>query len=127
MYNKLTIIGYLGRDPEMKYTPEGNAVTSFSVAVSDGYGDKKATMWVRVVVWGKQAEACNRYLRKGSVVAVEGALLFDKATGGPKVWSGKDGGLRASFEMRADRVVFMPKSKDSGFDEYNQDAGDSEF
>lgn len=77
--NKVMIIGNLGSDPEMRYTPTGRPVTSFSVATSRNWvtsegEQQEATEWFRVVAWGNLAEICNRYLRKGSRVYVEGRL-----------------------------------------------------
>ncbi len=77
--NKVMIIGNLGSDPEMRYTPTGRPVTSFSVATSRNWvtsegEQREATEWFRVVAWGNLAEICNRYLRKGSRVYVEGRL-----------------------------------------------------
>ena len=76
-YHTTIIVGNLGRDPEMRYTPSGQAVTSFSVAVNDDYtnnnGERiKRTIWFRISAWGKQAETCNQYLKKGSKVLVLG-------------------------------------------------------
>lgn len=105
MYELLTIVGFLGRDPELKYTPKGIAMTNFSVAVS-GYKDE--TKWFRVTVFGDQAEACNEYLFKGSPVLVSGTLNADPETGGPRVWEGKDGVARSQFEMKANHVKFLP-------------------
>jgi single-strand DNA-binding protein len=119
-YHTVIIAGNLGRDPEMRYTPEGKAVTSFSVAVNDDYtnnnGERiKRTIWVRVSAWGKQAETCNQYLKKGSKVLVEGRLTADPATGGPRVWTGQDGSPRASFEVSAGTVRFLsPRSETEG-------------
>ena len=81
MYQKIIIVGNLGRDPEMRFTPEGNPVTSFSVAASRRYKDKDETTWFRVTVWGKQAETANQYLQKGSKVLVEGRLRRKTALG----------------------------------------------
>ncbi|OQX65445.1 MAG: hypothetical protein B5M51_00685 [Anaerolinea sp. 4484_236] len=96
----------------MRYIPSGQAVTKFSVATNRQYtnnaGERiKETTWFRVNVWGKQAEACNQYLRKGSKVLVEGRMQQDKATGGPRIWTGNDGSPRASFEMTAQTVRFL--------------------
>jgi single-strand DNA-binding protein len=119
-YHKIIIVGHLGKDPEMRYTPSGTSVTSFSVATDRKYTDRegkvvKETCWFRVTVWGKQAEACNEYLTKGSLVVVEGSLKCDPATGGPPVWtSQKTGKEVASFEINASHVSFesggRPKS-----------------
>ena len=104
MYSKLIIIGNLGRDPEMKYTTDGKAVTTFSVAASNR---KDETVWFRVSTWDKQAETCNQYLHKGSKVLVEGALKAD-AQGNPRTYERKDGGgWAASFEVVASSVKFL--------------------
>lgn len=111
-YHTVILAGNLGRDPEMRYTPAGQAVTNFSVAVNDDYtnnnGERvKRTIWVRVSAWGKQAENCNQYLKKGSKVLVEGRLTVDANTGGPRIWTSQDGTARASFEVSAQTVRFM--------------------
>ena len=103
MYQKLIIIGNLGKDPEMRYTPDGKAVTTFSVAASNR---KDETVWFRVSTWEKQAETCNQYLHKGSRVLVEGALKPD-AGGNPRVYERKEGGWAASFEVVASAVKFL--------------------
>jgi single-strand DNA-binding protein len=107
MYQKLILIGNLGRDPEMRYTPDGKAVTSFSVATSRKYNDKEETTWFRISVWGKQAESCNQYLTKGSKVLVEGRLRPDSNTGAPQVFQKKDGSWGSSYEVFADTVRFL--------------------
>lgn len=112
MYQKLIIVGNLGRDPEMRYTPNGAAVTDLSVPVSKKYKDAagqlvEETAWFRVQVWGKQAESCNQYLAKGRRVLVEGTLVVDPKTGGPRVYQKKDGTYGASLEIRADTVRFL--------------------
>jgi single-strand DNA-binding protein len=113
MYQKILVIGNLGRDPEMRYTPEGNPVTSFSVATSRRYSEKEETTWFRVTVWGKQAETCNQYLHKGSKVLVEGRLRPD-ANGNPTTFQRKDGTWGASYEITAETVRFLtPKGEDS--------------
>ncbi len=112
MFHTLIFVGNVGRDPEMRYTPSGQAVTSFSVAPNRQYTNNngetiKETIWFRVSAWGKQAEVCNQYLKKGSKVLVEGRLTPDKETGGPRVWTGQDGSPRASFEVTAGTVRFL--------------------
>lgn len=112
MFHTIIIVGNLGRDPEMRYTPSGQAVTSLSVATNRQYtgsnGEQiKETIWFRVSVWGKMAETCNQYLRKGSKVLIEGRLTPDKATGGPRVWQRQDGTMGASYEVMANTVRFL--------------------
>ena len=111
-YHTVILVGNLGRDPEMRYTPAGQPVTNLNVAVGDDYtnnnGERiKRTIWVRVSVWGKQAESCNQYLKKGSKVLVEGRLTADPATGGPHTFTKQDGTTGASFEVSAQTVRFL--------------------
>ena len=113
MYQHMVIIGYLGRDPEMRYTPSGTPVTNFSMATSRTYKGNdgqqvKETCWFRVSVFGKMAETVTQYLHKGSMVLVEGRLTPDKTSGGPRVWNKQDGTPTASFEVFATNVRFMP-------------------
>ena len=114
MYSKTIIIGNVGKDAEMRFTPSGTAVTSFSVAVNVGYGENKATAWYRVSAWGKTAEACNQYVKKGLRVMVEGELTPDKETGGPRVFTKGDGSSAASFELNAREVKFLSSKSDVG-------------
>lgn len=119
-YHTIILVGNLGRDPEMRYTPSGQAVTNFSVAISDNYtnsnGEKvDRTIWVRVSTWGRLAETCNQYLKKGSKVLVEGRLTVDQATGGPRIWTRQDGSPAASYEVTANTVRFLSsKGEDAG-------------
>jgi single-strand DNA-binding protein len=112
MYQTIIIVGNLGKDPEMRYLPSGQAVTSFSVATNRQYTGQdgqpvKETTWFRVSVWGKQAESCNQYLKKGNKVLVEGRLTADPNTGGPKIWTRQDGTAASSFEVFANTVRFL--------------------
>lgn len=112
MYQSIIIIGYVGRDPEMRYTPSGQAVTSFSVATTNAYTSSngenvKETSWFRVSVWGKLAEICSKYIKKGSLVAIEGRLTPDKSTGSPRIWTKQDGSAGTSFELNARTVKFL--------------------
>jgi single-strand DNA-binding protein len=119
-YHTIILVGNLGRDPEMRYTPSGQAVTNFSVAVNDNFtssnGEKvERTIWVRVSTWGKQAEICNQYLKKGRKVLVEGRLVTDPNTGGPRIWERQDGTKSASFEVSAQTVRFLSqRGEDEG-------------
>ena len=112
MYHTIIIVGNLGRDPEKRYTPSGQAVTNFNVATNRQYTDSngqqvKETIWFRISTWGKQAETCDQYLKKGNKVLVEGRLVPDPATGGPRVWTRQDGTATASFEVSASTVRFL--------------------
>lgn len=109
--NKMTVIGNLGRDPEMRYTPNGRAVTSFTIAANFTYtssdGERQSdTEWFRVVAWNQLAEVCNQYLSKGRRAYVEGRLRSD-------TWTGQDGQTRHTNEIVADRVLFLDRSSDS--------------
>ena len=112
MYQKIVIVGHVGRDPDMRYMADGTAVTNFSVATNRRWANREnepvdETTWFRVSVWGRQAESTNQYVAKGSKVLVEGRLVPDPATGGPRLWTRQDGGAGASFELRADVVRFL--------------------
>ncbi|MDL1912353.1 single-stranded DNA-binding protein [Chloroflexi bacterium CFX6] len=119
MYHTVIIVGNVGKDPEMRYTPSGQAVTSFSLATNRQYtagnGEQiKETCWFRVTAWGKQAEACNQYVKKGMKVLVEGRLVPDKTTGGPRIWTKQDGTVGASFEVTAATVRFLSSRGEGG-------------
>jgi single-strand DNA-binding protein len=103
--SKVILVGNLGSDPEMRFTPDGKAVTSFRMATNRRYttsaGEPKdETDWFRISVWGKQAESCNQFLSKGKQVYVEGRLHA-------RNWEGQDGQMRTSLEVTADRVLFL--------------------
>lgn len=119
MYHTIIIAGNVGKDPEMRYTPSGQAVTSFSVATNRQYttgnGEQvKETIWFRISTWGKTAEVCNQYVKKGSKVLVEGRLTPDKNTGGPRIWTKQDGSAGASFEVTASTVRFLSSRGEGG-------------
>lgn len=111
MYQQIILIGNLGNDPEMRYTPSGVAVTSFSLAVNrswtgqDGQRQDKTT-WFRVSVWNKQAESVTQYLSKGRQVMVVGEV--EEA----RVFTDRDGNARASLEVRALNVRFLGQRGD---------------
>ena len=130
-FHTIILVGNLGRDPEMRYTPSGAAVTSFSVAVNDNYtnnaGEKiDRTLWFRISTWGKLAETCNQYLKKGKKVLVEGRMAVDPATGGPRIWTKQDGTNAASFEVTASTVRFLSsRSEGEAVEPGGEMAGDS--
>jgi single-strand DNA-binding protein len=97
--NKVILVGRLGRDPETRYTGGGQAVANFSVATDESYKDKngerqKRTEWHKIVVWGKQAEIAQQYLKKGSLIFIEGRIQS-------REWQDKEGQKRTSFEIVA--------------------------
>jgi single-strand DNA-binding protein len=111
--NKAMIIGNLGRDPEMRYTPNGQAVTQFTVAVNRNYKDssgewKEETEWFRIVAWGPLAERTAEYLRKGRKVYVEGRLQT-------RTWEGQDGQKHYTTELIANTVTALdPRPREDG-------------
>ncbi|MFC2050772.1 single-stranded DNA-binding protein [Chloroflexota bacterium] len=105
--NRVMLIGNVGTDPEMRFTPSGNPVTSFRVAASRVYttseGERRQeTEWFTVVAWKKQAESCNQFLTKGQRVYVEGSLRT-------RSWEGRDGQKRVTVEVIANRVLFLDR------------------
>jgi len=123
--HKTEIIGNVGRDAEMRYTPSGAAVASFSVAVNEKYtasnGEKVSnTIWYKVNMWGAQAETANQYVKKGMKIYVSGRMQADPATGGPRIWETNDGQARTSFEMTGREMEFLtyPEQQEQ------RDAGD---
>lgn len=105
--NKIMIMGNLGMDPEMRYTPQGDPVTNFSVAVNrytnDSNGERQTeTQWFRVSAWRQLAERCNQYLAKGQRAYIEGRFQS-------RTWQGNDGQTRYSSEIVAERVIFLDR------------------
>ena len=102
--NRVLLIGNLTRDPELRYTPSGTAVANLRLAVNSSFKDqagqrKEETCFVTIVVWSKQAEICNQYLKKGRPVFIEGRLIY-------RSWE-QEGKTRSTMEVRADRVQFL--------------------
>jgi single-strand DNA-binding protein len=117
--NRMIIIGNLGSEPEMRFTPNGRPVTSFSVATNRRYttsdGERREeTEWFTVVTWGRLAEQCNQFLSKGRLVYVEGRLRSHS-------WEGQDGQKRYRNEIVADRVSFLDRQSSAPLPE---DKGD---
>lgn len=106
MYQEITIVGNLGREPEMRFTVKGVAMTSFSVAANRNYNGTTETTWFNVTIFGKQAEACKQYLDKGSLVLVVGRLQPDE-NGNPTIYTRKDGSHGANFDVTARWVQFL--------------------
>ena len=132
MWHTIIIVGNLGRDPEMRFTPNDKAYTRFSVASSRRYTNNEGqsvdeTTWFNITVWGKQAESTNQYLRKGSRVLVEGRLVPDSGTGSPRIWTRQDGTPGASFDVTAQTVRFLTSraETESGYPsgEYSPETG----
>jgi single-strand DNA-binding protein len=120
MFHTIIVVGNLGKEPELRYTPSGAPVVSFPVASNRRYTGQngqtvQGTIWFRVSVWGKQAEACNEHLHKGQRVLVEGHLTPDPATGSPRIWDFQNKPT-ASYEVTAATVRFLSTRTDGEAD-----------
>ncbi len=107
-FNRVVLIGNLTRDPQLRQIPSGTSVAELGLATNERYRNRggelaESTCFVDVVAWGKQAETCEQYLRKGSPILVEGRLQFDQ-------WKTAEGQKRSKLRVRADRIRFMGKS-----------------
>lgn len=119
-FNRITIVGYLGRDPDLRYTPQGTAVCNFSVATTERRKDRSGefqdlTTWFNVSLWGSRAEATNQYLSKGKLVYIEGRLT-------QREYQDRDGNTRTSLDVNASDLQFVgargddaPSSRDDNF------------
>ena len=121
--NKVMIIGHLGRDPEMRYTPSGRPVTTFTVATSRSWssmdGERhQETEWFNVVAWGNLAEICKQYLNKGQQVYIEGRLQTRK-------WEDKEGNKHSSVEIVASEMMMLGDRRESN-NHHQSDAEDVE-
>lgn len=115
MYQHTTVVGYLGRDPEQRFTPNGQSVTNFSMATTRSWTDQagekqEKTTWFKVTTWGKLSELCAQYLSKGRLVLVEGEI--DASS-----WVDKEGNARATLELNAKNVRFLGSNGDHGDDD----------
>jgi len=112
-FNKIMIVGYLGKDPEIRYTAQGQAVTNFSIATTEKRKDaagegQEITTWFKVTFWGKLAELANQYLSKGKQVYVEGRLRQTE-------WTDREGNKRQSLEVNGTDLQFLtPKGDEMG-------------
>jgi len=111
--NKVTLMGNLGGDPEVRYTVGGKQVANFSLATTERFTDKatgerrEETQWHRIVAWGKLAEICSQYLHKGSRVYLEGKLVYRK-------WEDRDGAARTSSDIRMASMVMLDHKQPDG-------------
>ena len=122
-FNKIIVVGNLGRDPELRYTPQGNAVCNFSVATSEKRRDKagelqEITIWFRITCWGKNAENASKYLTKGNPVYVEGRLRVEE-------WTDRDGKNRQTLEVNATDMHFIGSNR--GSSESASDTSENDF
>lgn len=124
-FNKIILVGNLGRDPELRYTPQGDAVCSFSMATNERKKDKSGefqdvTTWFKVTLWRRQAETASKYLTKGSSVYIEGRLQLEE-------WTDRDGKERYTLGVQATDMQFIGSRGDSGGgggDDYSGSHGD---
>ncbi len=124
-FNKIIIVGNLGKDPELRYTPQGNAVCSLSEATNEKRKEKNGdiqdvTTWFRITLWGKQAEAASKYLTKGRPVYIEGRLRVEEYTD-------RDGNNRQSLEVQATDMQFIGTRGDDSMSTSNSSSGSNEF
>lgn len=122
MFNQAVVVGRLGRDPDLKITAKGTAVANFSVATDYGYGDSKKTTWFSIVAFGKTAEIVQKFLKKGSLVLVEGRIEI-------REYEPKGGGEKKKvFEIIANNVRFLDKVvKSAAEGEGSQEVGDEDI
>jgi single-strand DNA-binding protein len=110
--NKVILVGNLGADPQIRYTPQGTAVVNFSLATTERFtnknGEKESrTEWHRIVAWGRLAEICNEYLKKGKQIYVEGRIQT-------RQWDDKDGNKKFTTEIIANNMVMLGRAGDAG-------------
>ena len=122
-FNRVMLMGNLTRNPELKYTPSGTAVTDLGLAVNESLKNKagetvEQTCFVDVVVWGRQAETASEFLKKGSPAFIEGRLQFDQ-------WENQEGEKRSKLRVRAERVQFLSSGANNGniSSEFQADSG----
>lgn len=111
-FNKITLVGNLGKDPDFRYTPQGNPVCTISLATNERKRDKSGefqdvTTWFRVTLWGKQAETAQKFLTKGSPIYIEGRLRVEE-------WSDRDGKNRYTLDVQATDMQFLGRSEGAG-------------
>ena len=107
-----TVIGNLGSDPELRYTPQGKPVCNLSVACNDYYNDQKTTTWAKCVIWGPDAENTSKFMKRGSQIAISGKVR-------EREWQDKEGNKRKSFEVHAQQVQFLGSRAGQGGDAGN--------
>ena len=100
MFQSLTLVGRLGTDPELRYTPDGTPVCNFSLAIDQGFGDNKKTIWFKITCWRKTGEIANQYLAKGDTVAIQGSVDVD-------TYTTQSGEARANLVVNANHLNFV--------------------
>jgi single-strand DNA-binding protein len=122
--NKVMIIGHLGRDPEMRYTPSGRPVTTFTMAVTRSWNSsdgqrRSETEWFNIVAWANLAEICKQYLSKGQQVYIEGRLQTRK-------WDDKEGAKHTTVEVVANEMMMLGDRRDAAATQENESAGQTD-
>ena len=120
-FNKIILVGNLGRDPELRYTPQGSAVCSFSMATNEKRRDKSGEFqniatWFRVTLWGNQAEVASKYLTKGKQVYIEGRLRMEEYTD-------REGAIQKTLEVNGTDMQFIGSREDGGGGNYGGGGG----
>ena len=113
MYSQTTIVGNLCKDIELKYLAQGTAIVKTSIAYSDGYGEKKKSHFMDVVLWGKTAEAANKYLHKGSKVLFSGVVVLEQ-------WTAQDGTNRSKHSLRVEVMKMLDSKSDTNNQQNSQ-------
>lgn len=121
-FNKIIVVGNLGRDPELRYTPQGTAVCDFSIATNEKKRDKAGEMqdvttWFRITLWNKLAENASKYLNKGSSVYIEGRLRIEE-------WTDKDGKNRSTLEVNGTDMHFIGGARAEGYSSDTENSND---
>ncbi len=124
-FNKIIVVGNLGRDPELRYTPQGNAVCDFSVATNEKRRDKSGELqnvvtWFKITLWNKQAETASKYLTKGSSIYIEGRLRIEE-------WTDRDSNNRYSLEVNATEMQFLSGSSNRNEETANDTNSENSF
>ncbi|RJR46029.1 MAG: single-stranded DNA-binding protein [Desulfobacteraceae bacterium] len=114
--NLVILVGNLGKDPELRYTPSGKAVATFSMATTEKYKDQETTQWHRITAWNKLGEICSEYLRKGSSVYIEGKITY-------RSWDDKEGNKRYATDIIANKMQILSggKGKSGGGSSHAED------
>ncbi len=124
-FNKIIVVGNLGRDPELRYTPQGTAVCDFSVATNEKKRDKAGEMqevvtWFKVTLWGKQAEVASKYLTKGKPAYIEGRLRVEE-------WTDRDGKTRQTLEVNGTDLQFIGGGQNDGQSSHSDSESENDF
>lgn len=121
MYHEITLVGTIGREPELRYTPDGKASCSFSVATNRAVGQgQQETTWFKVTTWEKTAEFVHNYAHKGNKILAVGRLVCDKNNGGPRLYQKQDGTTTAAFEVVAEKFRILDNKQDGQRSQQNQ-------